>query len=266
MDANSNAALSVTDVQERLKARYSSHYLDLYNVMKGVTLAVAGVSLLEISVHHWPLGRLLLWVVALAGAVLTYYGPTAGAALLNGRLSLPDILFPMLLSVAELMLIYRPGLDIGPRAEWIPTDWFAFLAAWCVQCSFVIFFVSRGLRSSKHTGDLSTIVTVYREGLRSDCRSAFGAGALSLVIFFGWRLQIVPDGRWEKVGAVAVMLAVILGGLDSQRKASDKINAHLEKARAREARADGNARRTATTRNLLGWLLLLLWVGRGRHN
>jgi hypothetical protein len=216
------------DVQERLKARHSSHYLDLYNVMKGVTLAVAGVSLLEISEHHWPLGRLLLWVVALAGAVLTYYGPTAGAALLNGRLSLPDILFPMLLSVAELMLIYRPGLNINSRAEWIPTDWFALLAAWCVQCSFVIFFVSSGLRSSKHTGGLKTIVADYRQSLQRDYRSALGAGALSLAIFLGWCLQLVPDGRWEKIGAVAVMLAFILGGLDSQRKASDTINEHLE--------------------------------------
>jgi hypothetical protein len=266
MNANSNVALSVTDVQDRLKARHSSHYLDLYNVMKGVTLAVAGASLLEISAHHWPRGRLLLWAVALTGAVLTYYGPTAGAALLNGRLSLPDILFPMLLSIAELILIYRPGQDIGPGAEWIPTDWFAFLAAWCVSCSFVIFFVSRGLGSSNHTDALRTIVTVYRKGLRNDCQKALAAGGLSLAIFLGWHLHFAPDGHSEKVAAVIVLFAFILGGLDSQRRASNKINDHLQDARASEAGENGHRRRTARAPGFLTWLLLLFWVGRARDH
>jgi len=266
MDDKHHTDLSVRDVLERLKARHSSHYLDLYNVMKGVTLAVAGVSLLEIVVRHWSAGRFLLWLAAFAGSVLTYYGATAGAALLNSRPSLPDIMFPMLLSVSELMLIYRPGLDIGSKAEWIPTDWFALLAAWCVQCGFVIFFVSRGLRSSRYTDTLKDVATAYRGRLRTDCVSAFGSGALSLAIFLVWHLHLVPDGRWVKGGAVALMLVFILGGIDSQRKASAEIDRRLEDMAAREEQAELAQAPIARTPGLLVFRRLLLWVGLGGRN
>lgn len=87
------SVLSVIEVLRRRKDQHSSHYLDLYNVMKGVTLAVAGVSFLELAVSHWSVGRLLLWTVAFAGSALTYYGATAGATLLNQRPGLPTLCF-----------------------------------------------------------------------------------------------------------------------------------------------------------------------------
>jgi hypothetical protein len=224
--------LTAADVQSRLQARHSSHYLDLYNVMKGVTLAAAGLSLLEITIGHPSTGRVLAWVVALFGAVLSYYGASAGAALLNWRPELPDILFPMLLSVAELMLIYRPGIDVGPRGEWIPTDWFAILAAWSALCSVVIWRVSRsllaGLQSDAYQAPLDSVVKDYRAALKEDCLGAFGVALLSLGAFAA--LRLVPNvGHNHLVkGAVAcVVLASLVRGLDSQRRASSNIDASL---------------------------------------
>jgi hypothetical protein len=224
--------LTATDVQDRLQARHSAHYLDLYNVMKGVTLAAAGLSLLEITIGHPSAGRLLIWVVAFVGAVLSYYGASAGAALLNWRPELPDILFPMLLSVAELMLIYRPGIDVGPSGEWIPTDWFAILAAWSALCSLVIWHVSRsllgGIQSDTYQPPLRDIIINYRAALKEDCLGAFGVALLSLGAFVALRLDPKVGGDHLLKGAVAcVVLAALVRGLYSQRRASGAINAGL---------------------------------------
>jgi hypothetical protein len=232
--------LSIADVLARLKARHSSHYLDLYNVMKGVTLAVAGVSFLELTVRHWSAGRLLLWLVAFGGAVLTYYGATAGATLLNQRPGLPDILFPMLLAVAELALIYRPGLGLEDRhPEWIPVDWFALLAGWSVLCASVIVFVSRGLKAgldnNAYSEDLIVVIKNYRNRLRIDALSAFAAGALALAVFFVWHVGLLRATRWNEVIAALIMMVFILGGIDSQRKASAQIDKSLQVAQQAKA-------------------------------
>jgi hypothetical protein len=226
------AVLTAVEVQDRLQARHSAHYLDLYNVMKGVTLAAGGLSLLEITIAHPSTGRALIWAVALVGAVLSYYGASAGAALLNWRPELPDILLPMLLSVAELMLIYRPGIDGGPSGEWIPTDWFAILAAWSALCSLVIWRVSRGLltgmQHAAYQPPLYDVIKNYRTALKEDCLGAFGVALLSLGTFVALRLD--PKAGHDHLLKAAVACAVIAAlahGLNSQRRASDAIDAGL---------------------------------------
>lgn len=231
-DDESDTVLSVGDVLKRRKEQHSAHYLDLYNVMKGVTLAVAGLSLLEIVVRHSAMGRLLLWLAAFAGAVLTYYGAIAGAALLNHRPALPDIFIPMLLAVSELMLVYRPGLGLDARhPEWIPTDWFALLAAWSLLCGCVIVTVSLGLKSGleakAYSEKLELVVEDYRDRLRVDYRMAFGTGLLSLAVFLAWRVQILSDSRWAEGGVAVVALGSIVGGIYSQRQSSREIDDNL---------------------------------------
>jgi hypothetical protein len=228
--------LSVTEVVDRRKAQRSSHYLDLYNIMKGVTLAVAGVSLTEIAVSHWAFGRLILWVVAFAGAVLTYSGAAGGVALLNHRPSLPDILFPMLLSVAELILIYRPGLAVdGLHAEWMPTDWFALAAAWSFCCGCVIAAVARGLTLALeqdpkgYASQLADTVTKYRNRMRSDRWFPFISTAITLGAFLVWRLRPTWASHTAKVGVALVLLAFIIVGIRRQIDASRKVDEDLEK-------------------------------------
>jgi hypothetical protein len=238
MITDNDPTLTARDVLGRLKTRNSSHYLDLYNIMKGVTLAAAGVSLLEIAVRHWATGRLLLWIVALAASVLTYYAATVGAALLNQRPTTPDILFPMLLSISELMLIYRPGLGIDAKAEWAPTDWFALLALWCFQCGFVIVFISRSLRVGRkrnmYDKNLVSTVDAYHTRLRVDSRMAFGSGIISLIAFLGWHLHLIYDGNWAKGGVALMMLGFIIGGIYSQQESSHKMDGHLATALSTE--------------------------------
>lgn len=139
----------------------------------------------------------------------------------------------MLLSVAELMLIYRPGLGLADsHSEWIPTDWFALLGAWSILCGCVIVSVSRGLKSglssSAYSDNLAYVVRNYRDRLWFDYRSAFATGALSLVLFLAWRLDLAPDDRWAKGVAALVALAFIIGGIRSQQNASREIDANLQ--------------------------------------
>jgi hypothetical protein len=188
--------LTAEEVLARLKDRSPSHYLDLYNVMKGVTLAAAGLALLEITVQHWSTGRLALWLVAFAGAVLTYYGATAGSALLNNRPGFRDIAFPMALSLCELMLIYRPGIGIDFHGEWMPTDWFALLAAWSLLCGLVIATVARAVRASSYADTMNgSVRDPYLARLTRDRRWATGSGCVTLLLFIGWEQGVLPAGR-----------------------------------------------------------------------
>jgi hypothetical protein len=58
--------LSGQDVVERIKDHGPNHYSGLYNVMKGVTLAGAGVAFAKLAGHGFPLSHVALMIVALA--------------------------------------------------------------------------------------------------------------------------------------------------------------------------------------------------------
>jgi hypothetical protein len=228
--------LTVDEVLARLKDRSPSHYLDLYNVMKGVTLAAGGLALLEITLQHWSTGRLAIWVLALAGAILTYYGATAGSALLNARPGFGDIAFPMALSLSELMLIYRPGTAVDSHAEWMPTDWFALLGAWCLLCSLVILTVSRAIELSKYTLTLEEQVKrPYLDRLKKDRLASFFCGVATLALFTAWELQILPTEHIYKAAVVLIVFVVIAYALYNQGETSRRIEDSVLAASTAEA-------------------------------
>jgi hypothetical protein len=228
--------LTLAEVDDRLKAQRSVHYLDLYNVIKGVTLGVAGVSLLALTVPDWNSGRLLQWLVAFVGAVLTYYAAVAGAALLNRRPSLPDIAFPMMLSTAEFVLIYRPSVDLGRHAEWMPTGWFAFLAAWDLLCGLVVLSVWRGMaRRDEYEACLWNVVDAYRRRLIRDLAGALGTGFFVLLAVILWSTGAMPEDNRIKVAVLALALASHSYGVYSQGRSSKVIEQGLEQARRRES-------------------------------
>lgn len=225
---NAASLLTADEVLARLKDRSPSHYLDLYNVMKGVTLAAGGLALLEITLQHWSAGRLAIWIVAFAGAILTYYGATAGSALLNARPGFRDIAFPMALSLCELMLIYRPGIGVDAHGEWIPTDWFALLAAWCLLCSLVIATVGRAIRSSKYSSTLDEKVKQpYLDRLNSDRLAAFLSGVFTLALFAAWELDILHAEHAYKAGAALIVFVVIAYAVYSQGETSRQLELNV---------------------------------------
>jgi hypothetical protein len=223
--------LSVADVLERFKTQSASHYLDLYNVIKGVTLGVAGLALLSIAVPHPALPRVTLWLVGFEGAVLSYYGAVGGAALLNRRPSLRDIVFPMLLSVAELMTIYRPGggeLIHEPAHVWMPTDWFALLGAWQVLCGCVIVTVSHGLDGSDHHPRLKPVIAVYKEWITTDRNMALLASSFTLALFAAWNFDLGAPawltGHWARGVYVALSAVFMAAGINNQQRCRKDIN------------------------------------------
>jgi hypothetical protein len=230
--------LSVADVLERFKTQSASHYLDLYNVIKGVTLGVAGLALLSIAVPHPSLPRMALWLVGFEGAVLSYYGAVGGAALLSRRPSLRDIVFPMLLSVAELMMIYRPGageLVHEPAHVWMPTDWFALLGAWQILCGCVIITVSQGLNGSDHHPRLKPVVEIYHEWITNDRNMAVFAGSVTLALFVVWNFDLDAPawltGHWARGAFVALSAVFMAAGINNQQRCRRDINENLVRVR-----------------------------------
>jgi hypothetical protein len=222
-------SLSPDDLAARLKDRAPSHYLDLYNVMKGVTLGVAGLAFLNIALPTWSTSRFVMWLVAFVGAVLTYYGVTVGAVLINVRPSLPAIALPMLLSVAERVLIYRPGLEVDHGG--MPNDWFAALAAWEILAATVIISVSSRLKSGAYDDALRKTIADNRRRLRVDWCMALSSGSVTLIVSLLWATDTWPASSIVKYAFLALTVLTLFGGINSQAKASAEIAKNLERAR-----------------------------------
>ena len=203
--------LSHTDVMARIKDHGPSHYSGLFNVMKGVTLAGAGLALVKLGGQGFPAARLTLVAVALTGVLLTYYGQTVGFIVVHLRPSGLDIAFPMLLTVAELYIAYRPGIA---RGGGLPTDWFEGLAAWAILAALVILSIAWRLKRSNYAPALWPVIQEYKRELREDIVAASALGTLTIAF-------IVCRGAIGLPSAVdwaflAVVLTVLGIGINSQ--------------------------------------------------
>lgn len=195
----------------RIKDHGPSHYSGLFNVMKGVTLAGAGLALIKLGGQGFPGARLTLVAVALTGVLLTYYGQTVGFIVVHLRPSGLDIAFPMLLTVAELYIAYRPGLARGGT---LPTDWLEGLAAWAILAALVIVSIAWRLRPSNYAPSLWPVIEGYKRELREDIIAA-SALAVSTIAFVVCRAAIglPPAVDWVFLAIVLAMLGL---GINSQ--------------------------------------------------
>lgn len=195
----------------RVKDHGPNHYSGLYNVMKGVSLAGVGLALVRLAGQGFPVGRMLLVLVALVGVFLTYYGQTVGLIIVNLRPSILDIALPMLLTVVELYIAYRPGIEHGDR---LPVDWFGGLAVWAALAASVIASVAWRLKCSGYVSTLWPVAESYKAELWGDVKAASGLAVVA-VIFVGFRctigLPIAVD-----YGFLAFVVCVLGVGINSQ--------------------------------------------------
>lgn len=197
----------------RVKEQGPSHYAGLYNVMKGVTLAGAGLALVNLSDQGVQPTRLALVAVALTGVLLTYYGQTVGFIIVHLRPSALDIAVPMLLTVAEFYVVYRPGVSGGGL---MPVDWFVGLAAWALLAALVIFLVSRRLRRASYSSALWPIIEEYGRELTGDVLAASALGAMTIGYIVGRSiLGSSTPVNWAFLAVVIGMLGI---GINSQRR------------------------------------------------
>ena len=145
------------------------------------------------------------------GVLLTYYGQTVGFIVVHLRPSGLDIAFPMLLTVAELYIAYRPGIA---RGGGLPTDWFEGLAAWAILAALVILSIAWRLKRSNYAPALWPVIQEYKRELREDIVAASALGTLTIAF-------IVCRGAIGLPSAVdwaflAVVLTVLGIGINSQ--------------------------------------------------
>jgi hypothetical protein len=203
--------LKHADVMARVKDHGPNHYSGLYNVMKGVSLAGAGFALVRLAGQGFPVGRVMLVLVALVGVFLTYYGQTVGLIIVSLRPSILDIALPMLLTVVELYIAYRPGMEHGDR---LPADWFGGLAVWAALAASVIASVAWRLNCSGYVSNLWPIAEGYKAELWEDVKAASGL-AVAAIIFVSFRCTIgIPVA--VDYGFLAFVACVLGAGINSQ--------------------------------------------------
>jgi hypothetical protein len=180
------------DVLERLKNQTVNHYSGIYNVMKGATLAAAGVAMVSVLVEQLPFERAVLLVVAFLAVIISYNGATVGQTIVHLHPSALDVILPMALTIAELIVVSLPGFDKSPHS--LPSGWLPALGIWQVMAGLVILSIIARLEPAFYQDQLWPAVNGYKERLAFDWKCATGGG---VVVIAYWLLSRVLFGAWS---------------------------------------------------------------------
>jgi hypothetical protein len=172
----------------RLKHHSANHYAGLYNVMKGVTLAAAGLAVIRLITHGYTAERIPLLAIGMVAVILTYNGAVIGQTIVHLRTSWVDVSLPMALTVAEFVLIVAS--TSGKRDEPMPTYWPLALAAWQLLAALVVASVAKRLQPTLYTTTLWPAVAEYRKSQWLDAAMAAVTGLLTLVFWVVQRHEL----------------------------------------------------------------------------
>jgi hypothetical protein len=218
--ASSPLHLTLADVRERWRHESRENFLFIYNVMKGATVAAAGLVIVQAGFHHG--GRYLYWLDSFLGLVLTYYGTSVGTLVIPLKLRLLDTVLPFALAVAEIVwfLTLGTGHSNGP-----PRAWFVAYAVWAFLASATIWnVITHGHTAHADPLDnkLQDCLARHLRQLRRD-RLASAANGLVGVLAAGLLYPVINSSRFVAV-AVALLLAVALArGIWEQQKERNRI-------------------------------------------
>jgi hypothetical protein len=198
------------DALARLKDHSAEHYAGLYNVMKGVTLAAAGLALVRLQTNGYTAERIPLLIVGLLAIIVTYNGALIGQTIVHLRTSWVDVTLPMVLTVAEFVLI---GFAVtGRPKEPMPESWLIALAAWEILAALVVCFVARRLKPSRYTTLIWPTVRQYRASQWVDACAA-GVTGIATLGFWGARSTRFFEGSLADHIFVALTIVSLVGAL-----------------------------------------------------
>ncbi len=211
------------DALERLKDHSADHYTGLYNVMKGVTLAAAGLTLIRLT-GGYPWQRLPLFAVGLLAIAITYNGALVGQTVVHLRTNLVDVLLPMALTVAEFVVIGMAGAK--PKAAAVPEYWFLALGSWQVLAACVVTSVASRLREDMYSPTLWPTVRKYRRRQWIDACGAGASGAITLLVW------LIFENDLTKGGTAALLLLLftfvtLVGAMANHEQTRKELAANL---------------------------------------
>jgi peptidoglycan/LPS O-acetylase OafA/YrhL len=154
---------------------------------------------------------------------------TRPAVLINVRPSLQAIVLPMLLGVAEFMLVYRPGVEVERGG--MPDDWFAALAAWEILAGLMIVSVSSRLKGGVYDPALKQTISDNRRRLRINYLMALSSGCGTLAVYLLWSKGTWHASSTAKYVVLVVTALVLFGTINSHAKASAEIAENVDLAR-----------------------------------
>lgn len=212
--------LTSADVRERWRHESRESFLFIYNVMKGATVAAAGLVIVQAGFHHG--GRYLYWLDSFLGLVLTYYGTSVGTLVVPLKLRILDTVLPFTLAVAEIVwfLSLGAGHSNGP-----PRTWFVAYAIWAFVASATVWNVmthEHPAHADPLDRELQDCLKSHLMQLRRDRLAAAANGVVGLLLAV-LLYPVISSSRVVAV-AVALLIAVALGrAIWEQQKERDRI-------------------------------------------
>lgn len=239
-------AIRAEEIGARLRDYPYSTYIYMGSVMKGVTLSVATIALLQILTNwgkEWE--RFLPWVASLFAILVTYMTWGRGILVTNSRANAFDGLLPLLMGVAEFLLFAVLITDpTHPDVE--STLWLNWCLILAMHAGLAVPLTLNRLHNSRVKEDFESswkvqaIGKFMESGILSDL---IGASFLSISAFGAWlsvRYVLTHFMHGAKVAGglqacLAVLFATVLGGVvqkaNGERVRIDKIISRIVRQR-----------------------------------
>ncbi|MER7839749.1 hypothetical protein ABTY98_28650 [Streptomyces sp. NPDC096040] len=181
-------ATPVTRIQleERLHTHLTNHYMQLHGTLVSIALGAAAfaASSLATATPGQADSRGILWVMWVGGLLaiaVVYAGTVTGAFTLPAGIpSLWDLVFPLLISLAQFMVFGVLTRTVAPftNPDKIVQWWFFGMAGVGGFAAIAIMRARHLVKGSSYETDLGRAISYYKERLKSD---AMGASLLALI-------------------------------------------------------------------------------------
>lgn len=173
-----NSQLTVSEIKDRIGKHTSIHYLTIYTVMKGVTLANAAYTLniiFNAGLVKWQL--IPFWLASFTAVILTYDATMVGLLIMAWLPRWQDIIFPFILVVIEFLLFSVLQSDLTLKY------WPLMVAIFCANASAVLWNVVTQVRVEHYEARLSKLVQEFIRWMKRDRRNSLALAIFWLTIF-----------------------------------------------------------------------------------
>ena len=186
------AQITQKQLQRRLHAHLTNHYMQLHNTLVSVTLAAGGLaaaSLISSGNAREP-ERWLYWVMwagVLLAIAVAYVGTATGVFMLPvGVPSALDLLLPLVIGVSQFIafwVLLQKNNPLGsPGPAEVVRAWLFAMTGFGLACIISILRAKRMVQENDYEGKLKKVVSFYRSSLGCD---ALGASFMTVLCAAG---------------------------------------------------------------------------------
>jgi hypothetical protein len=215
---SAGAPLSVAELQERIALHVYAMYMNYAFLIKGGVYTVAALSLFHILTDQstsFRFGLLVFWGASFAFSLVTFSKWSRGAAMINARANMFDVLLPIGIAIPEYLMFIVIDPEFGKTGS--STVWYVIFSS---HATLAFMLVLNRLQQTVIVDDYSTdmrpLPQRYVSWLRGDLFGTAIAGILSLLIFiattgYGYNLLAMPGAAlYHEIIAIVICLAGLI--------------------------------------------------------